>query len=437
MMDLFQGIMDKDEKISVIGLGYVGIPLLISFAKKTQVIGFDIDNSRIEKYKNGIDVTKEVGDQAIKETTAYFTSDENMLKEAKFHIVAVPTPIKSDNIPDLDCLEKACRILSRNLTKDSIVVFESTVYPGVTEDICVSILERESGLRCGDDFKVGYSPERINPGDKVNKLDTITKVVSAVDSKALDIIAKTYELIIEAGVYRAESIKVAEAAKVMENIQRDVNIALMNELSIIFNTLNIDMKHVLKAAKTKWNFASYAPGLVGGHCIGVDPYYLIYIAEQVGCNPEIISTGRRINNFMSKYVVENTIKRLIEANKDIKGSKVGVFGFSFKENCSDIRNTKVLEIIKLLEQVGITVIVVDPIVDKNEVLSKHNIKLRSKEDIKDMDAIIFAVSHDMFKELRLEDMVKMYSGNTPVLIDIKGIFSKSDAIKLGYLYWRF
>ncbi|MGF7059992.1 nucleotide sugar dehydrogenase [Brassicibacter mesophilus] len=436
-MDLFQGIMDKDEKISVIGLGYVGIPLLISFAKKTQVIGFDIDNSRIEKYKNGIDVTKEVGDQAIKETTAYFTSDENMLKEAKFHIVAVPTPIKSDNIPDLDCLEKACRILSRNLTKDSIVVFESTVYPGVTEDICVSILERESGLRCGDDFKVGYSPERINPGDKVNKLDTITKVVSAVDSKALDIIAKTYELIIEAGVYRAESIKVAEAAKVMENIQRDVNIALMNELSIIFNTLNIDMKHVLKAAKTKWNFASYAPGLVGGHCIGVDPYYLIYIAEQVGCNPEIISTGRRINNFMSKYVVENTIKRLIEANKDIKGSKVGVFGFSFKENCSDIRNTKVLEIIKLLEQVGITVIVVDPIVDKNEVLSKHNIKLRSKEDIKDMDAIIFAVSHDMFKELRLEDMVKMYSGNTPVLIDIKGIFSKSDAIKLGYLYWRF
>jgi UDP-N-acetyl-D-glucosamine/UDP-N-acetyl-D-galactosamine dehydrogenase len=418
-------------------LGYVGIPLLISFAKKVDIIGFDVDNSRIEKYKEGIDVTKEVGDQAIRETTAYFTSDENMLKEAKFHIVAVPTPIKLDNIPDLGCLENACRILGKKLTRNSIVVFESTVYPGVTEDVCVPILEKESGLRCGEDFKVGYSPERINPGDRVNKLDTITKVVSAIDSEALDIISNIYELIIRAGVYRAESIKVAEAAKVMENIQRDVNIALMNELSIVFNTLNIDMKHVLEAAKTKWNFAAYVPGLVGGHCIGVDPYYLIYIAEQVGCNPEIMNSGRRINNHMSKYVVENTVKKLIEADIKIRGSKVAVFGFSFKENCSDIRNTKVLEIINLLDEIGINVIVVDPIVDKNEVLSKHNVKLCSKEGIRDVDAIIFAVSHDIFRELSLEDMLKMYSSNTPVLIDVKGIFSKNNAIKLGYLYWRF
>ena len=308
-MDLYEKIIRKEEKISVVGLGYVGMPIAVAFAKKVDVIGFDVNKEKIELYKKGIDPTKEVGDEAIKNTTVDFTSDETRLKEAKFHIVAVPTPVRADHTPDLTPVESASVTVGRNLTKGSIVVYESTVYPGVTEEICIPILEKESGLKCGVDFKAGYSPERINPGDKVHRLDTIVKVVSGMDEESLDIIAKVYELVVDAGVYRAESIKVAEAAKVIENAQRDINIAFMNELSIIFNMMGIDTKSVLAAAETKWNFLKFFPGLVGGHCIGVDPYYLTYKAEQMGYHSQIILAGRRINDDMGKYVAQTSLSR--------------------------------------------------------------------------------------------------------------------------------
>lgn len=308
-MSLYEDIVNKKEKISLVGLGYVGMPIAVAFANKVDVIGFDINEKKIEMYKNGIDPTLEVGDEKIKETKVEFTSDEKKLQEARFHIVAVPTPVKEDHTPDLTPVEGASKILGRNLTKGSIVVYESTVYPGVTEEICVPILEKESGLKCGKDFKVGYSPERINPGDKVHRLETIVKIVSGMDEEALENIAKVYELVVEAGVYKADSIKVAEAAKVIENSQRDINIAFMNELSIIFNKMGIDTKSVLEAAGTKWNFLKFYPGLVGGHCIGVDPYYLTYKAEQLGYHSQIILSGRRINDDMGKYVAENTVKK--------------------------------------------------------------------------------------------------------------------------------
>src|SRR5690554_6877595 len=346
MMSLYKQIVNRQEKISLIGLGYVGMPIAVAFAKKTNVIGFDVNKEKIELYKRGIDPTKEVGNEEIKRTTVEFTSDEKRLKEAKFHIIAVPTPVRDDHTPDLSPIESASRTLGRNLTRGSIVVFESTVYPGVTEEVCIPILEKESGLKCGIDFKVGYSPERINPGDKVHRLETIVKVVSGMDEESLNVIAKVYELVVDAGVHRAESIKVAEAAKVIENAQRDINIAFMNELSIIFNKLNIDTLSVLEAASTKWNFLRFYPGLVGGHCIGIDPYYLTYKAEEIGYHSQIILAGRKINDDMGKYVAENVVKNMIKADKPIKGSTVAVFGITFKENCPDVRNTKVVDVIK-------------------------------------------------------------------------------------------
>ena len=329
-MNLYNNIKNREEKISLVGLGYVGMPIAVAFAKKANVIGFDISQEKVDLYKKGIDPTKEVGDDVIRETTVEFTADENKLKEAKFHIVAVPTPVNSDHTPDLRPVESASRTVGRNLTEGSIVVFESTVYPGVTEDICIPILEKESGLKCGIDFKVGYSPERINPGDKVHRLETIVKVVSGMDEESLDDIAKVYELVVDAGVHRAASIKVAEAAKVIENSQRDINIAFMNELSIIFNKMDIDTNEVLEAAGTKWNFLKFSPGLVGGHCIGVDPYYLTYKAEQMGYHSQIILSGRRINDDMGKYVVENLVKNLIKADVPVKDAKVAILGFTFK-----------------------------------------------------------------------------------------------------------
>ena len=312
---LYERLVAKEEKLSLVGLGYVGMPIAVAFAKKIDVVGFDLNEAKIELYKSGIDPTNEVGDEAIKATTIDFTADETKLREAKFHIVAVPTPVNDDHTPDLTPVESASRIVGRNLTKGSIIVYESTVYPGVTEDVCIPILEKESGLTCGVDFKVGYSPERINPGDKVHRLETITKIVSGMDEETLDVVAKVYELVVEAGVYPAESIKVAEAAKVIENSQRDINIAFMNELSIIFNKMGIDTQAVLKAAGTKWNFLNFYPGLVGGHCIGVDPYYLTYRAEMLGYHSQIILAGRRINDDMGKYVAENVVKNLIAADK--------------------------------------------------------------------------------------------------------------------------
>ena len=436
-MSLYEKIVNKEEKISLVGLGYVGMPIAVAFARKVNVVGYDLNTAKIDLYKNGIDPTNEVGDEVIKNTTVEFTSDETKLKEAKFHIVAVPTPVNDDHTPDLSPVEGASRILGRNLTKGSIVVFESTVYPGVTEDICVPILEKESGLKCGVDFKIGYSPERINPGDKVHRLETITKIVSGMDEETLDEIAKVYELVVEAGVHRAESIKVAEAAKVIENSQRDINIAFMNELSIIFNKMGIDTKAVLEAAGTKWNFLKFFPGLVGGHCIGVDPYYLTYKAEQLGYHSQIILSGRRINDDMGKYVAESIVKNMISADLAIRNAKVAILGFTFKENCPDTRNTKVIDIYKELGEYGITPVVVDTTADAAEAERLYGIKFGTMDDVKDMDAVIIAVAHDEFMKLTKEDIKGFFNPNNSVkvLADIKGILDRKEYEK-DFAYWR-
>ena len=437
-MSLYEDIVNGKEKLSLVGLGYVGMPIAVAFAKKIKVVGFDLNAAKIDLYKSGVDPTNEVGDDAIKNTTVEFTADPSKLREAKFHIVAVPTPVNEDHTPDLTPVEGASRILGQNLTRGSIVVFESTVYPGVTEDICVPILEKESGLKCGVDFKIGYSPERINPGDKVHRLETITKIVSGMDEETLNEVAHIYELVVEAGVYRAESIKVAEAAKVIENSQRDINIAFMNELSIIFNKMGIDTKSVLSAAGTKWNFLKFQPGLVGGHCIGVDPYYLTYKAEQLGYHSQIILSGRRINDDMGKYVAENLVKNLIKADIPVKSAKVAILGFTFKENCPDTRNTKVIDIYKELQEYGITPMVVDPAADAAEAKRLYGITFNAMEDIKDMDAVIVAVSHKQFLTLDKEKINSLYSKSNAkkVLVDIKGIFDRKEYSTEDYIYWR-
>lgn len=434
-MDLYNKIIKGEEKIAVIGLGYVGLPLAIAFAKKVNVIGFDINKEKIEKYKQGIDPTNELNKGEINDTSVSFTSDEKLLQQAKFYIIAVPTPINDDKTPNLRYLKNACEIVGKNLAKDSIVVFESTVFPGVTEEICMPILERESLLVCGEDFKIGYSPERINPGDKIHTLEKIRKIVSGMDNDALENIAKIYEIIIKAGIYRSKSIKVAESAKVIENAQRDINIAFMNELAIIFNNMNINTKEVLEAANTKWNFLSFSPGLVGGHCIGVDPYYFTYKAEQLGYHSQIILAGRRVNDNMSKYVGENIVKMLISADKKIKNAKVAILGITFKENCPDIRNTKVIDIVNKLLEYGIQVVVSDPVADKQEVMNQYNIELVDIDSINNIDAIVFAVSHNEFNTIDVYKIKKMHNNHKPILIDVKGIFNKQDINEIEGLYW--
>lgn len=437
-MSLYDKIVKGEEKISLVGLGYVGMPIAVAFARRVKVIGFDLNEEKIRLYQSGVDPTREVGDEAIKETAVEFTADPTRLKEAKFHIVAVPTPVNDDHTPDLTPVEGASRLLGQNLTKGSIVVFESTVYPGVTEEICVPILEKESGLTCGVDFKIGYSPERINPGDKVHRLETITKIVSGMDEETLDEVALVYELVVEAGVHRAESIKVAEAAKVIENSQRDINIAFMNELSIIFNKMGIDTKAVLEAAGTKWNFLPFSPGLVGGHCIGVDPYYLTYKAEQLGYHSQIILSGRRINDDMGKYVAESVVKNLIKAGIPVNGARVAVLGFTFKENCPDTRNTKVIDIYQELGEYGITPMVVDPVADAEEAHRLYGITFEGLEQVKDMDAIIIAVAHDEFMRISQEDMAGFFNPTNKirVLADIKGIYNRKMYSDENYVYWR-
>lgn len=439
MKNLYNKILNKEEKISIIGLGYVGMPIAVAFSKFVDVIGFDVNKEKVELYKSGIDPTNEVGNEEIKKSTVEFTNEQSKLKEAKFHIVAVPTPIREDKVPDLNPVEGASRILGKNLTKGSIVVYESTVYPGVTEDICIPILEEESGLKCGIDFKVGYSPERINPGDKIHRLENIVKIVSGMDEETLEIVAKVYELVIEAGVHRAESIKVAEAAKVIENSQRDVNIAFMNELSMIFNRMGIDTKSVLEAAGTKWNFIKFSPGLVGGHCIGVDPYYLTYKSEQIGYRSQIILSGRRINDDMGRYIVENTIKKLIKSGKSIKDCKVAILGFTFKENCPDTRNTRIIDIVEELRDYGINPIISDIVADEAEANTEYGIKFKDIKDIKDLDALILAVAHDEYKNMKLEDIDKLFkniSNKEKIIIDVKSILNKNEVESLGYIYWR-
>lgn len=436
-MGLYEKIVAGEEKVSLVGLGYVGMPIAVAFARKIKVVGFDLNEEKIKLYQSGVDPTNEVGDEVIKNTTVDFTADPAKLKEAKFHIVAVPTPVNSDHSPDLRPVEGASRILGQNLAKGSVVVFESTVYPGVTEDICVPILEKESGLKCGVDFKIGYSPERINPGDKVHRLETITKIVSGMDEETLDTVAKVYELVVEAGVYRAESIKVAEAAKVIENSQRDINIAFMNELSIIFHKMDIDTQAVLNAAGTKWNFLKFAPGLVGGHCIGVDPYYLTYIADQLGYHSRIILAGRRINDGMGKYVAESLVKNLIKTDIPVKKAKVAILGFTFKENCPDTRNTKVIDIYNELEEYGIQPLVVDPEADTEEAKRLYGITFGTMDDVKDMDAVIIAVAHKQFMEFTKERISSFYDAkrSQKVLMDIKGVLNRQDYMK-DFLYWR-
>lgn len=437
-MSLYEKLVNKEEKLSLVGLGYVGMPIAVAFSKKINVVGFDLNKKKIELYQNGIDPTREVGDEEIAKCSVEFTSDESRLREAKFHIVAVPTPVNPDHTPDLTPVEGASRVLGRNLTKGSVVVFESTVYPGVTEDICVPILEAESGLKCGVDFKIGYSPERINPGDKVHRLETITKIVSGMDAETLEEIAKVYELVVAAGVHRAQSIKVAEAAKVIENSQRDINIAFMNELSIIFNKMGIDTKSVLEAAGTKWNFLKFSPGLVGGHCIGVDPYYLTYKAEQLGYHSQIILSGRRINDDMGKYVAESLVKNLIRADIPVKGARVAILGFTFKENCPDTRNTKVIDIVRELQEYGIDPMITDPVADQAEAEREYGIHFTPENEIKDADAVILAVSHAEYTSLTVDQIGALYAdnGRCRVLADIKGMLDREAYEKAGYLYWR-
>jgi len=435
-MSLYEKIKNKKEKIAVIGLGYVGMPLAIAFARVAEVVGFDISKAKVERYRSGIDVTKEVGNESVKQSTALFTWEENHLRSCKFFIVAVPTPVNSDKTPDLRPIEGAAQTVGRNLTPGSIVVFESTVYPGVTEDICVPLLEKESGLKCGVDFKVGYSPERINPGDHVHRLESIVKIVAGMDAESLEAIAQVYGLVVKAGVHRTESIKVAEAAKVIENSQRDINIAFMNELSVIFNKMGVDTKAVLEAAGTKWNFLKFMPGLVGGHCIGVDPYYLTHKAEELGYHSQVILAGRKINDDMGKYIAENTVKKMAQAGKLIKGSKVTVFGVTFKENCPDVRNTKVIDIIKELQEYGVEICVVDPMAEKDDLFHEYGLKLTDFRDVRGMDALIFAVAHEEFKTMSLTSIKGMYRNEQPVLIDVKGLYDRKEAAKMGFLYWR-
>lgn len=439
-MSLYEKVINKKEKLSLVGLGYVGMPIAVAFAKKgLGVIGFDLNKEKINLYKAGIDPTHEVGDETIKNSTVEFTFDENKLKEAKFHIVAVPTPVNLDHTPDLTPVIGASTILGRNLTKGSIVVYESTVYPGVTEDVCIPILEKESGLKCGVDFKIGYSPERINPGDKVHRLENIHKIVSGMDEESLEEIKNVYDLVIEVGTYPVSSIKTAEAVKVVENSQRDINIAFMNELAMVFDRMGIDTNEVVDGMNTKWNALGFRPGLVGGHCIGVDPYYFTYEAEKLGYHSQIILSGRKVNDSMGAFVADATIKELIKAGKAPKNCKVAIFGLTFKENCPDTRNSKVEDIIKRLEEFDIKPLVVDPWASERDAMKEYGVALVKLENIKDVDCIILAVAHNEFRELSLNKLKLLFkesNDDEKVLIDVKGLHSVKELKESGMKYWR-
>lgn len=436
-LDIYEEIIKGQASIAVVGLGYVGLPLAVAFSKKANVIGFDLSERKITDYQSGIDLTGDIGNAVLQDCSIQFTSDINHLVKAKFFIVAVPTPIQSGNVPDLKYIQSASQIVGSKLSKGAIVVFESTVYPGVTEDVCIPILEAESGLKCGQDFKVGYSPERINPGDTTNKLENIVKIVSGIDEETLETIAQLYELVIDAGVYKAESIKVAESAKVIENAQRDINIAFMNEISMLFHQMGIDTKEVLQAAGTKWNFHHYTPGLVGGHCIGIDPYYLTYKAETTGYHSQIILAGRQINDGMGTYIAQQIIKLLVQYKLDIEKVNIGLLGVTYKENSTDIRNTKIIDIIKELQEYGVHPKVVDPLVDKEKFQLEYGIELMDMGELKNLNVIILAAPHRIFTDLSLEDLNDMYDEHqTKVMIDIKGVYDKTECEQLGYRYWR-
>ncbi len=434
---IYDELKEHKTKLAVVGLGYVGLPLAVAFDEEgIDVVGYNRSQGRIDLYKSGIDPTHEVGDERIKKCGVDFTADQKRLQECKFIIVAVPTPVDEGHVPDLSPVTSSTAVIGRNLTGGSIVVYESTVYPGVTEDICIPILEKESGMKCGVDFFVGYSPERINPGDKVHTLRTIRKIVSGMDEYTLNEVSEVYEIVINAGVYRASCIKVAEAAKVIENSQRDINIAFINELSKIFDRLGIDTNEVMDAACTKWNFLRYNPGLVGGHCIGVDPYYLTYRAEQVGYTSQVILAARHVNDSMGRYVAQGAVKQMVKAGMCVKNARVAILGFTFKENCPDTRNTKVIDIIKELAEFDITPTVVDSWADKPDVLKEYGLQLADESALKNMDAVILAVAHNEYRTITLEQLNAMYAERVPkVLIDVKGILDKKAYENAGYLYW--
>lgn len=439
-MEPYDKLVNKEETLALVGLGYVGMPIAHAFAKKgIDVIGFDLNREKIELYKAGIDPTKEVGDEEIKNTKIQFTADENELKKAKFIIIAVPTPVNTDHTPDLTPVIGASEIVGRNLSAGSIVVYESTVYPGCTEDICIPILEKESGLKCGMDFKVGYSPERINPSDKVHRLENIHKIVSGIDEESLRVIKAVYDLIIEVGTHPVSNLRTAEAVKVVENSQRDINIAFMNELAMVFDRMNIDTNEVVDGMNTKWNALGFRPGLVGGHCIGVDPYYFTYEAEKLGYHSQIILNGRIVNDSMGAFIADKAVKKMIEAGQAPKKSKVVILGLTFKENCPDTRNSKVADIIKQLNTYGIEPIVVDPWASECDAYREYDVKLTKMENIKNVDCVIVAVAHEEFKRMRLNDIKQLYRDKPDaekVLIDVKGLYKVEDLNVSGLQWWR-
>ncbi|MBO4413915.1 MAG: nucleotide sugar dehydrogenase [Clostridia bacterium] len=438
-MTIYENLVNGKSKLALVGLGYVGMPIAVAFAKKVSVIGFDTNSEKIRLYKNGTDPTREVGDEEIKKTTVDFTCDETRLREADFVIVAVPTPVNADHTPDLSPVEGASRVIGRNLRKGAIVVYESTVYPGVTEDVCVPILENESGLKCGEDFWIGYSPERINPGDRVHRLENIKKIVSGMTPECCREIKKVYDLVIEVGTYPVSSIKTAEAIKVVENSQRDINIAFMNELAMVFDRMDIDTNEVVDGMNTKWNALGFRPGLVGGHCIGVDPYYFTYEAEKLGYHSQIILNGRIVNDSMGAYVADAAVKKMIEAGQAPKRSKVVIFGLTFKENCPDTRNSKVYDIIKRLNEFGIDPVVADPWASERDAMKEYGLTLTPLEQISGADCVIVAVAHREFREMTPDGIGRFFRDSPDgekVLIDVKGLFDIEDLKKSGMRWWR-
>ncbi len=439
-MKLYDALINREETLALVGLGYVGMPIAHAFSKKgINVIGFDLNEAKVELYKAGIDPTKEVGDEEIKNTTIQFTSDETELKRAKFIIVAVPTPVNTDHTPDLSPVIGASEIVGRNLKPGAIVVYESTVYPGCTEDVCIPILEKQSGLKCGADFKVGYSPERINPGDKVHRLENIHKIVSGIDEDSLREIKAVYDLVIEVGTHPVSNLRTAEAVKVVENSQRDINIAFMNELAMVFDRMDIDTNEVVDGMNTKWNALGFRPGLVGGHCIGVDPYYFTYEAEKLGYHSQIILNGRIVNDSMGAFVADKAVKKMVEAGLAPRKCKVVILGLTFKENCPDTRNSKVDDIIKQLKTYGIEPIVVDPWASERDAMHEYGVRLTKMENVRDADCVIVAVAHNEFRALSLDKLRMLFKASDnsqKVLIDVKGLYKVEDLKASGMQWWR-
>ena len=435
-MNNFVELVNKQKQLAVIGLGYVGMPIAVQFAKKIKVIGFDINSSKIAEYKKGHDITNEVGDEELKKTSLFFTDKESDLQNVGFYIVAVPTPVNLDKTPDLTPVIGASEVVGRNIEKGSIVVFESTVYPGVTEDVCVPIIEKMSGLKAGKDWWIGYSPERINPADKVHRLWNIKKIVSGMDKESCDQIAKVYELVVEVGVHKVSTIKTAEAVKVVENSQRDINIAFMNELAMVFDRMGIDTMEVVDGMNTKWNALGFTPGLVGGHCIGVDPYYFTYEAEKLGYHSQIILAGRKVNDDMGNFIAISAVKEMMKAGIDTSKAKVLILGATFKENCPDIRNSKVFDIYHGLKDFGIIPLVFDDNAISREIEHEYGIKPIAKEDLHDFDCVIVAVAHNSFKDLDFSSLFKKVDNNKKVIIDVKCVLNKEEYLSKGYRLWR-